>query len=111
MWPCRFELTERLRYRVGASAKAAPSGVTLSLSLSLTLTLPLPLTLTRRVLCPARRGVPPLVRLDALYSTLEGLRTLTPNGPPSLRTCRSLRVQAAWLGLGSGLGSPNLTLT
>ena len=33
------------------------------------------------------------MRLDRVYATLEGLQTLTPNGPPSLRTCRSLRVQ------------------
>merc|ERR1719424_2702829 len=43
----------------------------------------------RRVLRTERRGVPPLVRLDRVYATLEGLQTLTPNGPPSLRTCRS----------------------
>merc|ERR1719272_1720655 len=47
----------------------------------------------RCVLRPERRGVPPLVRLDKVYATLEGLQTLAPNGMPSLRTCRSLRVQ------------------
>jgi len=47
----------------------------------------------RRVLRAERRGVPPLVRLDEVYATLEGLQTLAPNGTPSLRTCRSLRVQ------------------
>ena len=37
------------------------------------------------------------VRLDEVYATLEGLQTLAPNGTPSLRTCRSLRVQVAAL--------------
>ena len=47
----------------------------------------------RRVLHPARKGVPPAVTLDPLYATAEALQTLVPNGAPSLLHCRSLEVR------------------
>merc|ERR1712232_1425708 len=40
-----------------------------------------------------RAGVPPLVKLDDRYKFVDAMETLIPNGPPSLKNCKSLKVE------------------
>ena len=47
----------------------------------------------RMVLVPARNGLPPTVKLDAMYKFVDKLQTLVPNGPPSLVGCAKLTVE------------------
>lgn len=44
-------------------------------------------------LIAARNGVPPLVKLDDSYKFVDALETLIPNGVPSLKDCKSLKVE------------------
>ncbi len=47
----------------------------------------------RMQLKPARNGVPPDVKLDGAYKFVDALKTLVPNGPPSLIECTKLVVE------------------
>jgi UDP-N-acetylglucosamine pyrophosphorylase len=47
----------------------------------------------RLVLADARKGVPPLVKLDDSYKFVDALEKLIPNGAPSLVDCKSLKVE------------------
>jgi len=44
-------------------------------------------------LCPEREGVPPLVKLDDKYKFVDAMETLIPSGPPSLKDCKSLKIE------------------
>merc|ERR1719454_776773 len=44
-------------------------------------------------LCPEREGVPPLVKLDDKYKFVDAMETLIPSGPPSLKECKSLKIE------------------
>merc|ERR1719506_704853 len=44
-------------------------------------------------LAPERAGVPPLIKLDDLYKFVDAMDTMIPNGPPSLKDCKSLKVK------------------
>jgi UDP-N-acetylglucosamine pyrophosphorylase len=47
----------------------------------------------RIVLAEERAGVPPLVKLDDSYKFVDALEKLIPNGPPSLKACKSLKIE------------------
>lgn len=47
----------------------------------------------RMELDPARKGVPPNVKLDGRYKFVDQLNELIPNGPPSLVGCDKLVVE------------------
>jgi len=47
----------------------------------------------RMVLKGERGGVPPTVKLDGAYKFVDALKTLVPNGPPSLLHCSKLTVE------------------
>ena len=47
----------------------------------------------RMQLKPERAGVPPDVKLDGAYKFVDALKTLVPNGPPSLIECTKLVVE------------------
>mmetsp|Transcript_57947 Transcript_57947/g.137939 ORF Transcript_57947/g.137939 Transcript_57947/m.137939 type:complete len:488 (-) Transcript_57947:181-1644(-) len=44
-------------------------------------------------LIPARKGVPPTIKLDDMYKFVDQLETLIPNGVPSLKDCTSLKIE------------------
>jgi hypothetical protein len=47
----------------------------------------------RMELDPARKGVPPDVKLDGIYKFVDQLNALIPHGPPSLVGCDKLVVE------------------
>ena len=47
----------------------------------------------RMVLKPARKGIPPNVKLDSSYKFVDALKQLVPNGAPSLVSCSKLVVE------------------
>eukprot|EP00931_Biecheleriopsis_adriatica_P074422 TRINITY_DN4847_c0_g1_i1.p1 TRINITY_DN4847_c0_g1~~TRINITY_DN4847_c0_g1_i1.p1 ORF type:complete len:924 (-),score=235.81 TRINITY_DN4847_c0_g1_i1:153-2924(-) len=48
---------------------------------------------SRIQLAPARKGVPPNIKLDGAYKFVDAMDTLTPNGTPSLIGCEKLVVE------------------
>jgi len=44
-------------------------------------------------LAPARKGVPPTIKLDGAYKFVDAMDTLIPNGPPSLIDCTSMKIE------------------
>merc|ERR1719329_1844990 len=44
-------------------------------------------------LAPARRGVPPNIKLDGRYKFVDAMETITPNGVPSLINCDKLVIE------------------
>lgn len=56
----------------------------------------------RVVLAPEREGVPPLVLLDASYSSSDSLDALIPDGAPSLLRCTRLTIEGPFT-LASGV--------
>jgi len=44
-------------------------------------------------LAPARKGVPPTIKLDGAYKFVDAMDTLIPNGPPSLLECTSMKIE------------------
>jgi len=48
---------------------------------------------SRIELAPERNGVAPLVKLDERYKLVDEMDALIPNGAPSLKECKSLRIE------------------
>jgi len=46
-------------------------------------------------LAPARKGVPPTIKLDDLYKFVDAMDTLIANGVPSLIDCSSLKIEGS----------------
>lgn len=44
-------------------------------------------------LVPERNGSPPIVKLDDMYSRVDAMDSLIPNGVPSLKDCNSLQIE------------------
>jgi UDP-N-acetylglucosamine pyrophosphorylase len=47
----------------------------------------------RMMLKPSRNGIPPDVKLDGMYKFVDALKTLVPEGPPSLIGCSKLTIE------------------
>merc|ERR1719330_225062 len=50
---------------------------------------------SRIVLAEARKGVPPVIKLDDKYKFVDAMEKLIPEGPPSLIQCTKLVVEGA----------------
>merc|ERR1719356_119143 len=48
---------------------------------------------SRIVLAPARKGVPPNIKLDGMYKFVDAMDKLIPAGPPSLIGCTKLVIE------------------